>query len=254
MQSVFEQDLERLVKQYDQPGPHYTSYPTVPVWPQGSFGREYAEALEAEGTKDRGISIYLHIPFCRTLCTFCGCNKVITRDAELVERYLKALEQEMAAVAKGLGQRKTLSQLHLGGGTPTFLSLDQLTRLTEMLKHHFEIDPEGEWALEANPRVTTAEQLEGLFDLGFRRVSFGIQDINPAVKRHQPQPDLHAIRESLFRFQETRISEHQLRSGLWASAADPCEVSQDPGCGIQNAPGPAGGIQFCSPALDVQSS
>ena len=143
MQSVFEQDLERLVKQYDQPGPRYTSYPTVPVWPQGSFGREYAEALEAEGTKDRGISIYLHIPFCRTLCTFCGCNKVITRDAELVERSLKALEQEMAAVAKGLGQRKTLSQLHLGGGTPTFLSLDQLTRLTEMLKHHFEIDPEG---------------------------------------------------------------------------------------------------------------
>ena len=183
MQSVFEQDLERLVKQYDQPGPRYTSYPTVPVWPQGSFGREYAEALEAEGTKDRGISIYLHIPFCRTLCTFCGCNKVITRDAELVERYLKALEQEMIAVAKGLGQRKTLSQLHLGGGTPTFLSLDQLTRLTEMLKHHFEIDPEGEWALEANPRVTTAEQLEGLFDLGFRRVSFGIQDIDPAVQR-----------------------------------------------------------------------
>ena len=183
MQSVFEQDLERLVKQYDQPGPRYTSYPTVPVWPQGSFGREYAEALEAEGTKDRGISIYLHIPFCRTLCTFCGCNKVITRDAELVERYLKALEQEMNAVAKGLGQRKTLSQLHLGGGTPTFLSLDQLTRLTEMLKHHFEIDPEGEWALEANPRVTTAEQLEGLFDLGFRRVSFGIQDIDPAVQR-----------------------------------------------------------------------
>ena len=183
MQSVFEQDLERLVKQYDQPGPRYTSYPTVPVWPQGSFGREYAEALEAEGTKDRGISIYLHIPFCRTLCTFCGCNKVITRDAELVERYLKALEQEMTAVAKGLGQRKTLSQLHLGGGTPTFLSLDQLTRLTEMLKHHFEIDPEGEWALEANPRVTTAEQLEGLFDLGFRRVSFGIQDIDPAVQR-----------------------------------------------------------------------
>ena len=111
MQSVFEQDLERLVKQYDQPVPRYTSYPTVPVWPQGSFGREYAEALEAEGTKDRGISIYLHIPFCRTLCTFCGCNKVITRDAELVERYLKALEQEMTAVAKGLGQRKTLSQL-----------------------------------------------------------------------------------------------------------------------------------------------
>ena len=113
MQSVFEQDLERLVKQYDQPGPRYTSYPMVPVWPQGSFGREYAEALEAEGTKDRGISIYLHIPFCRTLCTFCGCNKVITRNAELVERY----------------------------------------------------------------------------------------------------------------FQENRISEHQLRSGLWASVADPCEVS-----------------------------
>ena len=100
MQSVFEQDLERLVKLYDQSGPRYTSYPTVPVWPQGSFGREYAEALEAEGTKDRRISIYLHIPFCRTLCTFCRCNKVITRDAELVERYLKALEQEMSAVAK----------------------------------------------------------------------------------------------------------------------------------------------------------
>lgn len=127
--------------------------------------------MEAEGTKDWGISIYLHIPFCRTLCTFCGCNKAITRDAELVERYLKALEQ-----------RKNLSQIHLGGGTPTFLSLDQLTRLTDMLKHHFEIDPEGKWTLEANPRGTTAEKLKGLFDLGFRRVSFGIQDIDPSLQ------------------------------------------------------------------------
>ena len=96
MLSVFEQNLERLVQKYDQPGPRYTSYPTVPVWSSGSFGREYKEALNAEGDQERGISIYIHIPFCRTLCTFCGCNKVITRDNELVERYLKALEQETA--------------------------------------------------------------------------------------------------------------------------------------------------------------
>ena len=182
MKSVFEQDLERLVKKYNRPGPRYTSYPTVPVWPQGNFGKEYAEALEVEGGKERGISIYVHIPFCRTLCTFCGCNKVITRDTELVERYLKALEQEMTAVAKLLGRCKTLSQLHLGGGTPTFLSLDQLTFLTEMLRSCFEIDPEGEWTLEANPKVTTTEQLEGLYHLGFRRVSFGIQDIDSKVQ------------------------------------------------------------------------
>ena len=178
MLSVFEQNLERLVQKYDQPGPRYTSYPTVPVWSSGSFGREYKEALNAEGDQDRGISIYIHIPFCRTLCTFCGCNKVITRDNELVERYLKALEQETASVANQLGRRKALSQLHLGGGTPTFLNLDQLTRVTEMLRRHFDIDPGGEWALEANPRVTTGEQLKGLFELGFRRVSFGIQDMD----------------------------------------------------------------------------
>ncbi|MAA89830.1 MAG: oxygen-independent coproporphyrinogen III oxidase [Deltaproteobacteria bacterium] len=182
MQSVFEQNLERLVQKYDQPGPRYTSYPTVPVWSSGSFGREYKEALNAEGDQERGISIYIHIPFCRTLCTFCGCNKVITRDNELVERYLKALEQETASVANQLGRRKTLSQLHLGGGTPTFLNLDQLTRVTEMLRRHFDIDPGGEWALEANPRVTTGEQLKGLFELGFRRVSFGIQDMDSMVQ------------------------------------------------------------------------
>ena len=110
-----ENELGNLVRKYNRSGPRYTSYPTVPVWPQGRFGEEYTRALEEEGKLELPLAVYVHIPFCHRLCTFCGCNKVITRNKELVERYLDALEMEIEAVKEKLGRRKKLSQLHLGG-------------------------------------------------------------------------------------------------------------------------------------------
>ena len=171
-----------MIKRYNRPGPRYTSYPTVPVWKEGEFAEDYAASLNKEGQNEQPISLYVHIPFCQQLCTFCGCNKYITNNQKLVEKYLNALEHEIAGVAKRLVQRKKISGIHFGGGTPTFLNTDQLTRVVEMIISRFDAQEDGEWAFEANPRVTTTRQLEVLYELGFRRVSFGVQDLDPEIQ------------------------------------------------------------------------
>ncbi|MBC8257493.1 MAG: oxygen-independent coproporphyrinogen III oxidase [SAR324 cluster bacterium] len=172
-----------MIQRYNRPGPRYTSYPTVPIWKEGQFADDYAECLGNEGKIDQPISLYVHIPFCRQLCTFCGCNKYITNNKQIVEQYLTALEMEITGVAARLGGAKKLAQVHFGGGTPTFLNETQLRRVVRMIKSSFEVQDGGEWALEANPRVTSDQQLETLFELGFRRISFGVQDLDPAIQR-----------------------------------------------------------------------
>lgn len=172
-----------LIQRYNRPGPRYTSYPTVPVWQEGWFEPEYRVALAEEGQRSRPVALYLHLPFCRQLCTFCGCNRFVTNDATLVERYLSALMKEVEAVAQALGDRRQAAQVHWGGGTPTYLNVDQLSRVAQSIREHF--DPMGgeEWAVEVHPRVTTREQLEALHQLGFRRLSFGVQDVDPQVQK-----------------------------------------------------------------------
>ena len=172
-----------IIQRYNRPGPRYTSYPTVPVWSEGYFSEDYAACLQKEGLNEKPISLYLHIPFCRQLCTFCGCNKYITNNQEIVERYLDALGQEIAGVAKLMGLRKKIAQVHFGGGTPTFLNHSQLRKVVEMIHSCFDVQEDGEWALEAHPRVTTNKQLELLYELGFRRISFGVQDLDPAIQK-----------------------------------------------------------------------
>ncbi len=172
-----------MIQRYNRPGPRYTSYPTVPVWKEGEFADDYAASLHKEGQNEQPLSLYVHIPFCQQLCTFCGCNKYITNNQNIVEKYLTALEQEIAGVAERLGQRKILAQIHFGGGTPTFLNPEQLSRVVEMIVSRFDALEDCEWAFEANPRVTTTKQLEVLYELGFRRVSFGVQDLDPAIQR-----------------------------------------------------------------------
>ncbi len=172
-----------MIQRYNRPGPRYTSYPTVPVWKEGEFADDYAASLHKEGQNEQPLSLYVHIPFCQQLCTFCGCNKYITNNQNIVEKYLTALEQEIAGVAERLGQRKELAQIHFGGGTPTFLNPEQLSRVVEMIVSRFDALEDCEWAFEANPRVTTTKQLEVLYALGFRRVSFGVQDLDPAIQR-----------------------------------------------------------------------
>ena len=171
-----------MIQRYNRPGPRYTSYPTVPVWKEGEFANDYTASLHKEGQNEQPLSLYVHIPFCQQLCTFCGCNKYITNNSNIVEKYLTALEQEIAGVTERLGQRKKLAQIHFGGGTPTFLNPEQLSRVVEMIVSRFDVLEDCEWAIEANPRVTTTKQLEVLYELGFRRVSFGVQDLDPAIQ------------------------------------------------------------------------
>ncbi len=171
-----------MINRYNRPGPRYTSYPTVPAWENGSFAKDYDYYLQQEGQKDTPLSLYIHIPFCSRLCTYCGCNHFITRNDSLVDEYLDVLEIEIKQTALYLEKRKTIQQFHLGGGTPTHLSISQLKRLHQMVSQYFDFSPDGEMALEAHPRVTTNEQLELLYDLGFRRISFGVQDLDTHVQ------------------------------------------------------------------------
>ncbi|MFQ5747942.1 MAG: radical SAM protein, partial [Planctomycetota bacterium] len=173
-----------LVGKYDRPGPRYTSYPTAPVWSGGFGPQEYGKALEAADRRPKDeLAIYVHLPFCEKRCLFCGCNVVITRREDIVEDYLSRLFLEIERTAARLPHRRRAAALHLGGGTPTHLDCRQLERLYRELARHFEIDPQGEIAIEVHPPITTRQQLETLRGLGFRRISFGVQDLDWEVQQ-----------------------------------------------------------------------
>jgi oxygen-independent coproporphyrinogen-3 oxidase len=173
-----------LLRRLDVPGPRYTSYPTVPVWSERFGPEEHGRALARAGASapDAPLSIYVHIPFCRELCTYCGCNVVITRDAGKVERYLAAIADEAVLVAERLGARRSVSRVHLGGGTPTFLDEKQLFSLWMALTGPFQLREDAEQAVEINPVVTRPSQLALLAELGFQRLSMGVQDFEPSVQ------------------------------------------------------------------------
>lgn len=173
---------ELLIK-YDRPGPRYTSYPTVPEW-DASFGpADYAEALrEASADASAPLSLYVHIPFCSRRCAYCGCNTAVPEREEEVAAYLAALDAELGRLAEALGARRTLAQLHWGGGTPTSLTQAQIDALFEGIASRFTIEPGAEVSIEADPRVTTRAHVEQLARLGFNRVSMGVQDLAPRVQ------------------------------------------------------------------------
>lgn len=175
----------------DKPIPRYTSYPTAPEW--GAIAsQEYADKLASLSQTHEPIALYFHIPFCKTMCLFCGCSVVLNRKAENEERYVDYLIKEMELVCSYLGPKKAVSQLHFGGGTPTKLSCEQLNKLFGAIKHHFNFENDAEIAIEIDPRTVhedRGEKLELLAHLGFNRVSFGVQDTNEkvqeAVRRYQ---------------------------------------------------------------------
>ena len=172
-----------LLRRYDRPGPRYTSYPTAVEFHAGFTPEAYRERLAtAAGTPDRPLSLYVHLPFCEQRCTFCGCMVVITRKREVAARYLEYVERELALVAEALAGRRRVVQYHWGGGTPTYLTSAQLTALHRAVERHFDIDATGESAIEVDPRVTSLEQLRVLRQLGFNRISMGVQDFTPAVQ------------------------------------------------------------------------
>ncbi len=183
--SGFPAITEDVVRRYDVAGPRYTSYPTVPQWTEGFTAADYAERLERAGRSDPNapLSIYVHLPFCEQMCTYCGCNVVISKDRQVADRYIDHLAREMALAAERLGARRTVSQLHWGGGTPTFLSLEQIERLGGEIASRFALTGDAEVSVEIDPVVTSQDQLALLGRLGFNRLSMGVQDLSPEVQQ-----------------------------------------------------------------------
>jgi oxygen-independent coproporphyrinogen-3 oxidase len=176
-------DVRTLIERYDRPGPRYTSYPTAVEFHQGFTARDFLNRLEtASAARDLPISLYLHVPFCEARCAYCGCAVIATKHRDVAATYLEYLEREIAMAAAALGGRRTVVQYHWGGGTPTYLTPDQMARLDGCVQRHFDITPDAERAIEIDPRVTTREQITLLRRLGFNRLSFGVQDFTPAVQ------------------------------------------------------------------------
>jgi oxygen-independent coproporphyrinogen III oxidase len=171
-----------LIEKYGRAGPRYTSYPAATEW-SSTFGpAELDQALARADATDAPVSVYVHVPFCEEMCRFCGCNVIATKDRARADAYLDTLEREIALWAARLPHRRRLGQLHLGGGTPTFLTLPQLERLHAMVTRRFRPEPDAELALEADPAVTTPAQVALLGRLGFTRLSVGVQDFDPTVQ------------------------------------------------------------------------
>jgi len=181
---------EQLLQKYNRPGPRYTSYPTAPVW-KDDFGpndfEEYSARSDARGTP---VSLYMHLPFCESLCLFCACNVSIQKDKSVTIPYLAALKREIAHVAGLVSRKRQTIQFHWGGGTPTYLSPPQMEDLFGYTRERFTFAPDAEIGIEVDPRVTTQAHLETLRRLGFNRLSMGVQDFEPRVQEtiHRVQP------------------------------------------------------------------
>ena len=171
-----------LLARYDQPAPRYTSYPTAVEFHEGIDAADYEGRLAAANRRDDPLSIYLHLPFCSHRCLFCGCHVIITPHMERATPYLGLLKSEIGMVADRLPERRQFSQLHLGGGTPTYYSPAQLGEVLDHLLERFTPVEGAELAVEVDPRVTTTDHLDALADRGFNRVSMGVQDFTPEVQ------------------------------------------------------------------------
>jgi oxygen-independent coproporphyrinogen-3 oxidase len=171
-----------LIKKYDRPGPRYTSYPTAPEWSDAFGPADYERHLARADADEGPLSVYVHLPFCREMCRFCGCNVIATHDGSRADGYLDVLDKEVGLVAAKLPHRRQVSQLHWGGGTPTFLDVKQLVRCHEILARHFEFTPDVEKAIEIDPAITSRTQIEALAKLGFNRISMGVQDFDGKVQ------------------------------------------------------------------------
>jgi oxygen-independent coproporphyrinogen-3 oxidase len=183
-----------LLRRYDVAGPRYTSYPTADRFVEAFGEADYVQALaqrrEGLTAKAYPLSLYVHIPFCESLCYYCACNKIITKHHERGAEYLRYLEREVDLNVAHLGQGQTVSQLHLGGGSPTFLNDAELAQLMTMLRRNFQFVQGGEYSVEIDPRTVTRDRLAALALQGFNRLSFGVQDFEPAVQKavHRIQP------------------------------------------------------------------
>ena len=183
-----------LLTRFDVSGPRYTSYPTADRFVEAFGEADYIQVLQQRQSGRVGqvppLSLYVHIPFCESLCYYCACNKIITKHKDRAATYLRYLTKEVILHTQHLGLGQSVSQLHLGGGTPTFMSDAELRQLMAMLRAHFAFVPGGEYSVEVDPRTVDEGRLAVLAELGFNRLSFGVQDFDPAVQKavHRIQP------------------------------------------------------------------
>jgi oxygen-independent coproporphyrinogen III oxidase len=194
---------EEFLAKYNRPGPRYTSYPTAPVW-NDSFGTADLEKTfeEAENAKTP-VSLYMHIPFCESLCLFCACNVVIQKNKSVAPPYLDVLKREMERISHSISKSRPIVQFHWGGGTPTYLTPEQIEDLFGFTREHFEFAPDSEIGIEVDPRVTSRTHLETIRKMGFNRLSMGIQDFHADVQKavHRIQP-FEMTRDLLFAARE----------------------------------------------------
>ena len=210
-----------LIQKYNVPGPRYTSYPTVPYWDESFFSvPQWTGALQRsfrESNAKEGISLYIHLPFCESLCTFCACNKRITKQHSVEEPYIEAVLKEWNLYKSMLPQIPVIREIHLGGGTPTFFSPKNIKKLLEGILADCIIHPDKEFSFEGHPNNTSMEHLQVLYDLGFRRVSFGVQDYNEkvqkAIHRIQPFENVKNVTEAAQKLGYESVS-HDLVFGL----------------------------------------
>jgi len=199
--AVAEPISEDLLRRFDVSGPRYTSYPTadrfVESFPVDDYMRALTQRSVGAAASATPLSLYVHIPFCENLCYYCACNKIITKHHDRAAPYLSYLSREVDLHIAKLGAGQSVSQLHLGGGSPTFLTDDELRELMAMLRRNFSLLPGGEYSIEVDPRTIDASRLDTLAELGFNRLSFGVQDFDPAVQksvnRVQPAEKVFAL-------------------------------------------------------------
>ena len=190
-----------LLARFESTGPRYTSYPTADRFVEAFAADEYVQALtqmsSQAASRASPLSLYIHIPFCESLCYYCACNKIITKRHDTADEYLRYLAKEVALHVACIGTGQSISQLHLGGGTPTFMTDEQLCTLMGILRASFTLVPGGEYSIEVDPRTVNAKRLGLLAGLGFNRLSFGVQDFDPdvqkAVHRIQPAEQVFAL-------------------------------------------------------------
>lgn len=196
-----ENHLKNLSDKYNVPVPRYTSYPTTPYWDNQTFSekawKDTVKLSFDESNRGSGISLYIHLPFCENLCTYCGCNTRITKNHKVEEPYIAAVLKEWALYRDVLQDAPVIREIHLGGGTPTFFSAQNLHKLIDGILDGAHIHEKAEFSFEAHPANTTVDHLQTLYDLGFRRLSLGIQDFDPKVQfiinRHQTFEQVLAV-------------------------------------------------------------
>ena len=203
---VFDQEL---IEKYDYSGPRYTSYPTAPQFHDGFGEQQYREIAAKTNSSNNPLSLYFHIPFCDTVCYYCACNKVVTKDRGQAAPYLQRMHKEIAMQGELFDRSRKVEQLHWGGGTPTFISHDEMRELMRITGEHFNLadDDSGEYSIEIDPREASAETIALLREIGFNRMSLGVQDFDPkvqhAVNRIQSEEQtmevLQAARDEGFR-------------------------------------------------------